>query len=302
MKPAQFTTLVIVSLVALRLACGWLFFREGSKKLDSGTFTSSHFLRDAEGPLDDAYLAMVPDALGGVRLSAEETRQRWDRFQTDAGAHFGFSKEQKILAKLTAQRAVAGLRGYLNDIGNEYREHLREIERLRKVEERKDPTADVNYRSTWLERETARQDAQLAGWLGQAEELWNTYERDINAIATTDQMAKAGYFELPRASSSFVDKVIPWFTFIVGVLLVLGLFTRVAAVGGAAFLLSVISTQPPWAYAAADTNYQVIVMLALLVIAAVGAGRWGGLDFFLGWCCSGCCRRTPAENPPAKGN
>ena len=83
-------------------------------------------------------------------------------------------------------------------------------------------------------------------------------------------------------------------------LLVLGLFTRAAAIGGAAFLLSVISTQPPWSYAAADTNYQIIVFCALAVIAAVGAGRWGGLDFFLGLCCSGCCRRTEPETAPAK--
>jgi uncharacterized membrane protein YphA (DoxX/SURF4 family) len=295
MKSAQFTTLVIVSLVALRLACGWLFFREGSKKLDSGgKFRSAHFLKDATGPLDSAYEGLVPDVYGGIRLSANDTDDIWEKFQEDAGDHFGFDKEQKIKAKLTMQRAVAGLRGYLADIGNDYAEHIREGQRLDRVE-RDDPTADVNYRSTWLEKETAKQDVQLSGWLAKAEDLWNKYERDINSIATHDQMTSAGYFELPRASASFVDTVIPWFTFIVGVLLVLGLLTRAAAVGGSVFLFSVISTQPPWEYAAADTNYQIIVLCALAVIAAVGAGRWGGLDYFLGLCCSGCCRRTSAE-------
>src|SRR5690606_21684265 len=71
MKPAQITALVVVSLVALRLGCGWLFFREGSKKLDSGTFTSEHFLRDARGPLAGAYRGMVPDIYGLSRLNVE---------------------------------------------------------------------------------------------------------------------------------------------------------------------------------------------------------------------------------------
>jgi uncharacterized membrane protein YphA (DoxX/SURF4 family) len=106
-----------------------------------------------------------------------------------------------------------------------------------------------------------------------------------------------GYYELPRAgtagmSSALADRVLPWFTFLVGVLLVLGLFTRVAALGGAAFLLSVIATQPPWIAAAADTNYQIVLLLGLLVCAAIGAGRWGGLDFFLGLLWNNCCGRA----------
>ena len=64
-------------------------------------------------------------------------------------------------------------------------------------------------------------------------------------------------------------------------LLVLGLFTRVAAIAGGAFLISVIASQPPFVPSASDVNYQIVLLLGLLVVAAVGAGRWGGLDFFV---------------------
>ena len=95
MKPAQITTLVVVSLVALRLGCGWLFFREGSKKLDSGTFTSQHFLREARGPFAGAFHSMVPDMYGQSRLNWEETRQNWDFYREDAAAHFQFDDAQQ---------------------------------------------------------------------------------------------------------------------------------------------------------------------------------------------------------------
>ncbi len=70
-----------------------------------------------------------------------------------------------------------------------------------------------------------------------------------------------------------------------------GLFTRLAAVVEALFLLSIICAQPPWLADSLQTfTYnQTVEMLALLVLACVGAGRWGGLDFFLSRCCTGCC-------------
>jgi uncharacterized membrane protein YphA (DoxX/SURF4 family) len=39
----------------------------------------------------------------------------------------------------------------------------------------------------------------------------------------------------------------------VGICLLAGFFTRLAAVAGALFLLSVIASQPPWVTGAADT-------------------------------------------------
>ena len=66
----------------------------------------------------------------------------------------------------------------------------------------------------------------------------------------------------------------------VGLCLLLGLFTRTAAIAGAVFLLSVIATQPPWIATAEPTINQTVELAGLLVLAGTGAGRWLGLDFF----------------------
>jgi uncharacterized membrane protein YphA (DoxX/SURF4 family) len=63
----------------------------------------------------------------------------------------------------------------------------------------------------------------------------------------------------------------------------LGLFTRVAAVVGALFLLSVMASQPPWVAGANAMffYYQLVEFAALIYLAAIGAGQWAGLDFII---------------------
>ena len=77
-----------------------------------------------------------------------------------------------------------------------------------------------------------------------------------------------------------INHIIPWFDTIVGALLIIGLFTRLASLAGAVFLASVIAMQPPWIPGTVPTYYQAIEMFALLVIFATCAGRMGGLDYF----------------------
>ena len=60
-----------------------------------------------------------------------------------------------------------------------------------------------------------------------------------------------------------------------------GLFSHTAALGGAAFLLLVVSTQPPGVAGSSPAHSQLIELCGLLVIAGTGAGRIAGLDFFL---------------------
>jgi uncharacterized membrane protein YphA (DoxX/SURF4 family) len=84
----------------------------------------------------------------------------------------------------------------------------------------------------------------------------------------------------------------------VGVCLMLGLFTRFAALGGISLLCLYYFCMPPWPglpegpseghYLIVNKNW--IEAVALLVIASSGAGRWAGLDAFI----SARCRRRCA--------
>ena len=88
------------------------------------------------------------------------------------------------------------------------------------------------------------------------------------------------HFDQDNSFVKVVDQVIPWFDTIVGVLLIIGLFTRFASLAAALFLVSVIMTQPPWIPGTQPTYFYFIELFALLVIFATCAGRLGGLDYF----------------------
>ena len=86
-----------------------------------------------------------------------------------------------------------------------------------------------------------------------------------------------------------LDAVVPYFDLTVGVLLIIGLLTRPAALVAAAFLASVIFSQFPPTPGPGSTYYHLVEMLALLVLAGVGAGRFLGIDYLFGGLKELCC-------------
>jgi uncharacterized membrane protein YphA (DoxX/SURF4 family) len=82
-------------------------------------------------------------------------------------------------------------------------------------------------------------------------------------------------------SMRLINTMVKWTVILVGIFLMLGLFTRFWSIVGVGFLCSVISSQWPGWYGAEPTYYQVVELCGLLVLAATNAGRFAGLDFFL---------------------
>jgi uncharacterized membrane protein YphA (DoxX/SURF4 family) len=94
----------------------------------------------------------------------------------------------------------------------------------------------------------------------------------------------------------WINQVTMWGVTAVGTCLIVGLFTRTACLGGAAFLLMFYLAMPalPWlpVNPRAEGHYffvnkNVVEMLALLTLATTHSGRWAGLDglfyFFGPW-------------------
>ena len=145
----------------------------------------------------------------------------------------------------------------------------------------------LNVDSIRYQVDTVRADRakQLAGWNAEVGTIWDSFESSINDLAVGKQLEKDPVelhrpFDQPNSKLKIINKVIPWFDTIVGALLILGLFSRLASAAGGLFLLSVIISQPPWIPGTQDTFYQAIEMFAMFVIFATCAGRYGGLDFF----------------------
>jgi thiosulfate dehydrogenase [quinone] large subunit len=94
------------------------------------------------------------------------------------------------------------------------------------------------------------------------------------------------------------DLVTMWGLTLVGLLLVLGLFTRLASLGGIAFILLFYFANPPFVgyFYALPTegsylivNKNLVELCALVVILVTGSGRFAGLDRIV----HGLLRRRP---------
>lgn len=103
----------------------------------------------------------------------------------------------------------------------------------------------------------------------------------------------AGLFHSLAAQPNLLDTadlVTMWGLTVVGLLLMLGLFTRVASLAGMAFVLLFYLAAPPWVgyfYTLPSegsyliVNKNLVELCALLVILMTGSGRFAGLDRIL---------------------
>jgi len=108
------------------------------------------------------------------------------------------------------------------------------------------------------------------------------------SLATVDQM-KAGPAPRPTPQTWLTDWLIKWGLTAMGLCLMLGLFTEVAALAAAAQLAMFYFATPPFPGLPAATmgghflyvDRNLIEMIAALLIATAGTGRWAGLDILL---------------------
>lgn len=184
---------------------------------------------------------------------------------------------------------------------DEYRHELWRVDQAEQSPERE--VAFQEDRIAEKQAETARTARSL---LGDVETLEDQYREDLLNYAqlrleeakpqSTDAVEKIIY---PDSALSTIDVVVTALVMGVGICLVLGLATPVAAALGALFLLSVMASQPPWV-AGANTEYflyQLVEVFAFFVLGATGAGRWYGLDGLLNYFYRGCCRKSDQATP-----
>lgn len=114
-------------------------------------------------------------------------------------------------------------------------------------------------------------------------------EADLKAEArkllTQDQLMMGAVPE-PMTAMRRIDLMTMWSLTILGGLLIVGLFSRVSAIGAAGLLLSFYLAVPPWPGVpeapgpehSLIINKNLIEVVALLAVAAMPTGRWFGID------------------------
>lgn len=237
------------------------------------------------------FIAYPTDAYGpwATRVS-DDWHEQLKRFKSLPGT----TDEQKAAADQVFQENYIRFALYMEDIRGEIADYQHELGRYELMVESDEATEDppAPYVKDRITTKKAELQAVPRPWVAAAE-AQETNLRDGLVNLVSDEQRKSATFAKrldgvmnPTTQLDKIDTTVMLVTLIVGVCLIIGLFTRLAAVVGAGFLLSVMSTQPPWAEGVLNTvklltAYQGIEFFGLLLLAGAGAGAWAGLDGLL---------------------
>ena len=309
--------MAVVTLVLLRLGLGCHFLYEGVWKIaHQDEFSARPFLTQAKGPVAELFYAMVPDINGRQRLRIEtdadgrfhvpsdEIFERWigirDGFveyyrPTDASDEEAVKEHEEL--KREAERTCNLFRNRLNKFLSinidKIRAHFEALDRFERDAERLHDAPFMKERR-WNQMMELRQEADV--WIRDIEEQERALGNTLYSLLSDDQKERGaaptgGWNPFAWDRMEQIDFAVTYGLTAIGLCLMLGFCTPLAALGGAGFMCFVVLTQPafPGIYPpdsavvghALLVNKDFIEMLSLLVVALTAAGRWGGVDFFI---------------------
>ena len=275
----RFGFLAALALVGLRLVIGWHFWEEGRSKLSTSGFSSASFFQQSKGPL-----ASFLHSWSGYRspqqwLDVETTKQSWNTYRDKIAQEFNFDESQRKESQKILDRHLRLLSSHFRKNKDELVQYLKSQEVIDLAAADPMVTAIPSLNSH-LDRNRSEISELSARLVTPVRDYWYSLELQLHHLRNEQQKQKR---KIPVLSvpTAMVDHIVPYFTLVVGGLLLMGLFSRLASLAGALFLLMVIATQPPWVAGAMPVHSQLIEACGLLVIAGTGAGRLAGLDFFI---------------------
>ncbi len=296
-------------LVLLRVTIGVHFYSEGIDK-SSRDWSAKPFFANATGPLAAEYHDLVWDGDGRLRLDSEAMMLWWATFRDDVADQFGFDDAQRKQAQANYTKAVEQYEWVLAENADAIEEFELGRERIAMLfgrdindgeQDAAEATDEARLEAVRREKQLRDSVASLGGqrdairkeWLAKAapalaqiDKISKNYEEAQNKLATEEQRQSSSPLKLVRprtniVDTSVIDRIVPYFDLAIGVCLLFGLFTPVAALAAAGFLGSVFLSQYPPVAGPGSTYYQLIECMACLVLAGTGAGRFAGVDYFL---------------------
>ncbi len=285
----------------LRVTIGWHFFYEGVWKVTNpDKFAATPFLTMAKGPAAPLFYAMVYDIDGRQRLAPREDSggelvitgeiytDAW-KGQFDAAVKkYGLDEDQQKAAQALLDRYTTSAREYLLENRGEIIGYLGSLDRFAEELDAGGDNSAYKKKRNWDQQQKLRSEAN--GWLGELDGMGDDYRAAMWGVLNDEQKNK-GAIPTGWTRADLMDLAVTWSLTAIGFCLMIGFCNRLACLGGAAFLVSVLLTQPPWPmiYPPApgvvghaliiDKNF--VEMVAMVALACLPVGRWGGLDFFV---------------------
>lgn len=156
---------------------------------------------------------------------------------------------------------------------------------LADYETRLERAGSLPFQRDHLDREWREIQKLRAELTNPVKALESSLKADANQILTAAQLAKGPVPE-PRTTQALIDGLTIFALIALGVMLIAGFGTRIAAVAGAGMVLSFYLVWPPWPGVPVDpgpehafiVNKNLIEVVALLALAALPSGQWFGID------------------------
>jgi len=304
-------------LVILRLTIGWHFLYEGVWKIaNPDKFSATALMGTAKGPAAPLFLAMIPDldgrqrldlkefedAKGNTLVTSEAYANAWAEMKQKVVDTYAVSQEQAAEAERLLALYKESLDLYLTENREDIEAYFGSLQRFEARKAAGTNRAAHEKKRIWDAQQKLRAEAK--GWLSELDAmgeeyrlaLWDLLDEDQKALGPVRaplSEAEALPVALPfvKTKTELFDAAITYGLTAIGACLILGFCTRLAALGGMAFLISVLLVQPPWPTiyppAPAVVGHALVVdknfieMIALALLATTAVGRWGGLDYFV---------------------
>ena len=238
----------------------------------------------------------VPEFLPYAAWYEEISRSR--RGQLDAFVRIPeLTADQKESAAAVYESHDRQLADYLAEQSLDIQTYQHELWRLENLRQQTGGTT-IPFQGERIAKKNAETGSEPRQWVASVKAFDQDFAADLRALLTSEQLSSGTNAAADQALTTPEAKnlhrmnlAVTCLTLGVGVCLLAGLFTRLASVAGAAFLLTVMATQPPWVAGAQTTYfyYQLVELAALLFLAASAAGRVAGLDFVLHGMWTRCC-------------
>ncbi|MCA9231354.1 MAG: DoxX family protein [Planctomycetales bacterium] len=220
----------------------------------------------------------------------------WKAIHTSFTKVSGLKKEQLAEAATLFEVREQFLADYLAEESLDIQAYQHELWRLAQAASQGENRAP--FEQERIADKTAEVGRTPLKWVAGVRQLQAGYLDELRGVLTDKQRDSAMSTRVESALVTPKERNLAWvnlavtcLTVGVGICLLAGFCTRLAAIAGALFLLTIMATQPPWVLGAKTDffYYQLVEVAAFLFLAAVGAGRWAGLDSIVHCLWSKCC-------------
>ncbi len=263
-------------------------------------FSSEEYLRASNGPFAPYFRNLIPDVDSKAKLDLDRIKDGWATEVDRVTSHYGFDDDQKKKAEAIRVDRVKVADAWFQAPENreKVKKYLDELDEVEAVEA--NPKAlDYERENAWKDRRTV--EGQRKDLVKEVDPWSSTFRDALVKLAKDDQVERAGAYAPPWGQLEILDRVTMYSLSAVGLCLMLGLFTPLAALGGAALLLNFYLSMPPWPGLPESpkleghyrfVNKNLVEMFACLALASTPSGLWVGLDAILfGWIGRGARRR-----------